>query len=347
GRKLYLIENCIYGIDIQPIAVQIAKLRFFISLVIDQKVNKSKENFGVRSLPNLETKFVAANTLIGLDKPQQTLLRNPQIEAIENELKELRHQYFTANNRKEKINLQKQDQKLRLEIAKMLESDGWQTKVAQQIVAFDPYDQNHFANWFDPEWMFGLTTGFDIVIGNPPYIQLQKDGGYLAKLYEKLGFETFERTGDIYSLFYEKGIQLLKNKGILCYITSNKWMRAGYGKSTRAFFAKYNPLKLIDLGSGVFESATVDTNILMIQKSNKKDHSYHLQALDLSKEKNTDTLFSDNAQWVTLHSLATDSWTIASPLEQSIKQKIERLGKPLKEWDINIYRGILTGYNKA
>jgi adenine-specific DNA-methyltransferase len=155
GRKLYLIENCIYGIDIQPIAVQISKLRFFISLIIDQNKQASKENFGIRSLPNLETKFVAANTLIGLDKPAQTLLRNPDIEVKENQLKELRHKYFTANTRKEKLQYQKQDKKLRQEIAKMLESDGWQTAVAKQIVAFDPYDQNTFAPWFDPEWMFG------------------------------------------------------------------------------------------------------------------------------------------------------------------------------------------------
>lgn len=170
GRKLYLIENCIYGIDIQPIAVQISKLRFFISLIIDQNKQASKENYGIRSLPNLETKFVAANTLIGLDKPAQTLLRNPEIEVKENQLKELRHKYFTANTRKEKLQYQKQDKKLRQEIAKMLESDGWQTAVAKQIVAFDPYDQNTFANWFDPEWMFGLKEGFDLVIGNPPYI---------------------------------------------------------------------------------------------------------------------------------------------------------------------------------
>lgn len=170
GRKLYLIENCIYGIDIQPIAVQISKLRFFISLIIDQNKQATKENFGIRSLPNLETKFVAANTLIGLDKPAQTLLRNPEIEVKENQLKELRHKYFTANTRKEKLQYQKQDKKLRQEIAKMLESDGWQTAVAKQIVAFDPYDQTTFANWFDPEWMFGLKEGFDLVIGNPPYI---------------------------------------------------------------------------------------------------------------------------------------------------------------------------------
>ena len=124
GRKLYLIENCIYGIDIQPIAVQIAKLRFFISLVIDQKVNKNKENFGVRSLPNLETKFVAANTLIGLDKPQLKtgdIFLNDTFQSIDklsNDLKDLRHKYFTANNRKEKLELQKQDKKLRASISK-------------------------------------------------------------------------------------------------------------------------------------------------------------------------------------------------------------------------------------
>jgi len=347
GRKLYLIENCIYGIDIQPIAIQIAKLRFFISLVIDQKVNKSKENFGIRSLPNLETKFVAANTLIGLDKPQQLAIRNLTIQQKEDELKLVRHQYFTANTRKKKIDLQKQDKQLRKEIAQLLKADGWQTNTAEQIASFDPYDQNHFANWFDPEWMFGLNAGFDIVIGNPPYIQLQKDSGKLAKAFENKGYKTFERTGDIYSLFYEKGLQLLKNKGILAYITSNKWMRAGYGKSTRAFFCQHNPLKLIDLGSGVFESATVDTNILIIQKTTQKPHAYHLKALDIAKEKNITSFDAFADRWTTLTQLSADAWAIASDIEQRIKQKIEQKGTPLKNWDINIYRGILTGYNEA
>jgi len=177
GRKLYLIENCIYGIDIQPIAVQISKLRFFISLIIDQNKQPDKENFGIRSLPNLETKFVAGNTLIGLDKPLSSkkgkagmgFFENIEIEKKKEELKELRHKYFTANIRREKQQYQKQDKKLRQEIAKMLENDGWDTKVAKQIVAFDPYDQNQSSGWFDPEWMFGLTAGFDIVIGNPPW----------------------------------------------------------------------------------------------------------------------------------------------------------------------------------
>ncbi|HAQ39203.1 MAG TPA: restriction endonuclease, partial [Saprospirales bacterium] len=161
------------------------------------------------------------------------------------------------------------------------------------------------------------------------------------------GFSTFERTGDIYSLFYEKGIQLLKINGLLTFITSNKWMRAGYGKSTRNFFCQHNPLKLIDLGSGIFESATVDTNILIIQKCASKPDNYEVKALDISKEKNISSFESFDNRWVTLTQLSNDSWTIASDIEQGIKAKIERIGKPLREWDIQINYGIKTGFNEA
>ncbi|RME14360.1 MAG: restriction endonuclease, partial [Bacteroidetes bacterium] len=346
GRKLYLIENCIYGIDIQPIAVQIAKLRFFISLIVDQKINSHKENFGIRSLPNLETKFVAANTLIGLEKSQQLSFRNPEIEKKENELKQLRHEYFTANTRKRKLELQKKDKILRKEIAELLEKDGWPETTARQIAAFDPYDQNHFANWFDPEWMFGITSGFDIVIGNPPYIQLQKNSGQLAKLYEKQNFQTFARTGDIYALFYEKGMQLLKDNGILAYITSNKWMRAGYGEKLRVFFTLFNPIILIDLGPDVFENATVDTNILFLQK-NKPQTTFQLKAITLQKNDRNNIARALLEQYTTLEKLSADAWFIGSSAEQQLKEKIERIGKPLKDWDVKIYRGVLTGLNEA
>ena len=107
-----------------------------------------------------------------------------------------------------------------------------------------------------------------IVIGNPPYIQLQNNNGELSERYKHCSFQTFKKTGDIYSLFYERGWQLLKENGHLCYITSNKWMRAGYGDKTRAFFTqRANPLLLIDFaGIKIFESATVDTNILLFEK---------------------------------------------------------------------------------
>ncbi|TAF77841.1 MAG: hypothetical protein EAZ53_01385 [Bacteroidetes bacterium] len=266
GRKLYLIENCIYGIDIQPIAVQISKLRFFISLVIDQKEDKTKENFGVRSLPNLETKFVAANTLIGLDKPAQTLLRNPDIEVKENQLKELRHKYFTANTRKEKLQYQKQDKKLRQEIAKMLESDGWQTAVAKQIVAFDPFDQNTFAPWFNPEWMFGLTTGFDIVIGNPPYgiTFSEKEIIYFREKYKVVAGHS-----EAYYLFIESGILSLKENGVLSYITPNAWLSNKYASGVRNWLLNNTKLNvLINLNKKfVFENAGVEAAIFILTNS--------------------------------------------------------------------------------
>lgn len=264
ARKLYLIENCIYGIDVQPIAVQISKLRFFISLIIDQNKQASKENFGIRSLPNLETKFVAANTLIGLDKPAQTLLRNPQIEEKETELKELRHKYFTANTRKEKLQYQKQDKKLRQEIAKMLENDGWHTAVAKQIVAFDPYNQNTFATWFDPEWMFGLTTGFDIVIGNPPYIDIKALPKEDVKLYFKI-FKTTENRINLYSIFIEKGISILNSTGLLAYINPNSMLiNESYTKIRKHILNGVE--KIIKLPDSVFEAATVETIIIFARK---------------------------------------------------------------------------------
>ena len=122
GRKLYLIENCIYGVDIQPIAVQIAKLRFFISLVVDQQIDDTRENRGVRALPNLETRFVAANALIGLDKPAQMPIRNPKIDQQEIELADVRRKHFTARTPKTKDKYRKLDAQLRVELG------GLQTK---------------------------------------------------------------------------------------------------------------------------------------------------------------------------------------------------------------------------
>ncbi|MGC8546022.1 MAG: Eco57I restriction-modification methylase domain-containing protein, partial [Athalassotoga sp.] len=144
--------------------------------------------------------------------------------------------------------------------------------------------------------------------------------------------------------FYEKGIKLLKPGGHLCFITSNKWMRAGYGEKLREFFIKHNPKILIDLGPGVFESATVDTNILLIQK---KENQNKLIAATLQKEDKKNILNAIDKKGILLEKLSKDAWFIGSSAEQRLKEKIERLGKPLKEWDVNIYRGILTGLNEA
>src|SRR5690606_30874317 len=175
ARKLFLIENCIYGVDIQPIATQISKLRFFISLVVEQKVNSEKDNFGIRPLPNLETKFVAANTLIGLDKTKEgDQLKigsdNQKIETLQKKLAVTRHKLFSARTKETKLKYRQKDEALRNAIAKELkENFGWSNEAAQELAGWNPYDQNASSTFFDPEWMFNIKIGFEIVIGNPPY----------------------------------------------------------------------------------------------------------------------------------------------------------------------------------
>ena len=349
--KLAIIENCIYGSDIQSIAAQITKLRFFISLICNCEKDATKPNFGIPTLPNLETKFVAANSLIAKKKQvSHNLFENPEIEPTKKELTEIRHEHFSAKTAYRKSTLREKDKQLREKLAKLLEQDNdFAPEDAKQLAAWNPYDQNAVAEFFDPAWMFGVSDGFDIVIGNPPYIQLQNDGGKLAKLYADCNYKTYARTGDIYCLFYERGYQLLKPNGHLCYITSNKWMRAGYGEKTREFFAKNtNPLLLIDFaGVKIFESATVDTNILLFAKAVNE----HKTLCAVTNKQNKDSVknlsvFVQQSGSVCEFS-NSDSWVILSPIEQSIKRKIEAVGTPLKNWDIQINYGIKTGFNDA
>ena len=349
--KLQIMENCIYGGDIQTIAAQITKLRFFISLVCDcTKNDNPDDNYGIPNLPNLETHFVACDSLIGLKKNQQLNLFEMDIMALKERLREVRHEHFMAKTVHQKTKLRNLDKAIRDELAKILANDSIiDNDDAKLMVKWNPYDQNARSPFFDPEWMFGIKDGFDVVIGNPPYIQLQNNGGELAKLYEKCQYSTFARTGDIYCLFYERGWQLLKNSGHLCYITSNKWMRAGYGENTRDFFVnKTNPMQLIDFaGVKIFESATVDTNILLFSKS----HNQYKTICAVTNKQNKDSIknLSDFVQQQ--HSICdfsnSDSWVILSPIEQSIKHKIETIGMPLKDWDIQINYGIKTGFNDA
>jgi len=353
AQKLTIIENCLYGSDIQSIAVQITKLRFFISLICDCEKDPSKPNFGIPTLPNLETKFVAANSLIGMKMPTELSLFSSDIETTKAALKEVRHKHFLAKTAKTKAELRAQDQKLRDTLATLLaehESFAENPEDAKLLAAWNPYDQNAVSKFFDPGWMFSLHDNpFDIVIGNPPYIQLQNNGGELASLYADCDYKTYARTGDIYCLFYERGWQLLKDGGHLCYITSNKWMRAGYGEKTRDFLShNTDPQLLIDFaGVKIFESATVDTNILMFSKSKNQ----HKTLCTVTNKQNKDSIRNLSVfvrqEGTFCDFKGKESWVILTPIEQSIKRKIEAVGTPLKDWDIQINYGIKTGYNEA
>ena len=350
--KLQIIENCIYGVDIQSIAVQISKLRFFISLICDCEKDENKPNFGIPTLPNLETKFVCANSLIDKksEEAQGNLFEDPRIQETKDALIRLREDHFMAKSASQKRRLREKDDELRSTLATLLaDNDLASRDDAEQMAKWNPYDQNDSSPFFSAEWMFNVKEGFDIIIGNPPYIQLQNNGGELNKLYAPCGFQSFASTGDIYCLFYERGWQLLKENGHLCFITSNKWMRAGYGEKLRTFFANNtDPKLMIDFGGvKIFESATVDTNILLYEKSKNTHHTRCAVTNKQNKDSINNLSVFVQQQGTFCDFSGGDSWVILSPIEQSIKRKIESVGTPLKDWDIQINYGIKTGYNDA
>ena len=255
GRKLYLIENCIYGVDIQPIAIQISKLRFFISLICDQRTNKNKDqNRGVRPLPNLETKFVAANTLIYLDRGKgQLLLTNPRLSILEEELAAVRHRHFAAQRRRDKLVLQRRDADIRKEIAVVL-TGSMSVEASHQLAAWDPYDQNTSAPFFDPEWMFGITDGFNVVIGNPPYVRADSGSQHLAlrKAIEDIKqYETLWEKWDLYIPFIERGYKLLEPGGVTTLIVSDAFCHSKYAQKSQDWFLKNSRVLRLDFFSKI------------------------------------------------------------------------------------------------
>lgn len=266
ARKLYLIENCIYGVDIQPIAIQISKLRFFISLVVDQMTNNNPaDNFGIRPLPNLEAKFVAANTLIGLDKKSTSLFDSDVIKAKEKELKTAKHKIFGAKTVKTKRKYRQIVDDLRLEIADMLKDCGAVGNAeAQQLASWDMFDQNTSSPFFDSEWMFGVKDGFDIVIGNPPY-GVSIKGEYRKNVVKHLGnVPDYE----IYYYFIQIAEKATIGNGILSYIIPNTYLFNTFAAKYRIQILKtWNIIEILDCTKfPVFESAVVRNTINTWQK---------------------------------------------------------------------------------
>ena len=354
--KRHIMEQNIYGVDIEKGAVDIARLRFWLAMIVEEK--------DPMPLPNLHFKIMQGNSLLesyqGIDLSDLTKVNGVHASLFDSDDSERQtliadlKRFYTASDHTER-------DRLFTDIIRNVRRQLFSKQITLPS-GTDPSENPDFFlwhTWFTDVFEHG---GFDIVIGNPPYIQLQKSIGVTAKdkkgrdydmklgdLYVDEGFQTFAKTGDIYCLFYEQGAKMLKPGGHLCYITSNKWMRAGYGEKLRGFFAtQTNPEILIDFGGvQVFESATVDTNILLFAKASNqgktlaatiqkgsRNGSFYLS--DFMRHNATETCFS-----------GADSWVILSPIEQSIKRKIEAVGVPLKDWDIQINYGIKTGFNDA
>lgn len=326
--KLRIIENNIYGVDIQPMATEISRLRAWLAIVVDDYQDNQK----IHPLPNLEFKFVSANSLVDLES-QGELWADTELQ---NKLSEIRQKYFRATTTNSKNKWQKEYYNI------TQQTELFEDRRNKQLKSFDPFNNVSSATFYDSEFMFGISEGFDIVIGNPPYINFQNMDVNYRELYRTLDYKSYSARGDLYTLFYELGMSMLKQGGILIYITSNKWMRAAYGKKLRNYFLNFNPLVLIDLGAGVFNSATVDTNIYI---ASKEENQHRLKAIEIDNLNDISYQVKNNS--VTLSYKKNDLWIILDPIEQSIKDKIEKKGTSLKNWDITINRGIMTGLNKA
>jgi adenine-specific DNA-methyltransferase len=344
GRKLYLIENCIYGVDIQPIAVQIAKLRFFISLIVDQKVDRKTKNLGIRPLPNLETKFVAGNTLIGIERPKQMTLRNAAIDDKEKQLRDVRERHFNARTPAAKKKYRQRDKELRKELADLLERDGFKPEATRLMASWDPYDQNKFAAFFDSEWMFGLQKGFDVVIGNPPYISIANLPTNVSTELSKQNYETFSKGADLYCLFYERGLKLLTANGFLTYISSNRFCFTNYGDGLREYLSKRNILELINFNEiEVFESANVGSIVAVIQNTKPDSNPiliYEVKSVDAISRIHLEKKYSSKDYY------QKDQWSFDENNIQKLKKTIELKGVGFaKRKDILINRGVTTGAN--
>jgi hypothetical protein len=365
ARKLYLIQNCIFGVDIQPIAVQIAKLRFFISLIVDQDIDDKEKNRGIKPLPNLETKIVAANTLVGFKIKDKSPLKSPKIIDLENELKQVRKQYFDAQTREKKKNCEEKDKQLREQIGNLLEKSDFLPGIGINRGKWDPYNQNQSADFFDAEWMFGEKQGFDVVIGNPPYVRQEKIKELKPIL--KNQYDSYSGVADLYVYFYERGLQLLKTGGILTYISSNKYFRSGYGKKLRKFLGtNASILQLIDFGDAPVFTSIAYPSIIILKKLTSVFIDFAGRRFNPKSKDETSAgvkvfnwkpgppinEFSDHfkAHYFKMpqQELTAEGWRLEPPEVLRLLEKIRKAGKPLGEYvDGKFYRGIITGLNEA
>ncbi|EKG5410465.1 Eco57I restriction-modification methylase domain-containing protein [Campylobacter jejuni] len=403
--KKDIIENNLFGVDINPNSCEITKLRLWIELLKHSFYQSFDDEtyHDLKTLPNIDINIKCGNSLVSYFETGKSLSHYPNIKErmgkykrivkdykegfytdkshINQEIKNLKISFknfcFADKFKKEMKGFNDKCEKYSKKYGNFLAVDDENLKffVSANLTLFD-FDEKEatkeFANLkkeYDNifnlesnhpfEWRFefpeildddGNFKGFDLIIGNPPYIrqeELKELKPHLAKNYK-----VYKGTSDIYTYFYELGFNVLKENGILSFITSNKYTRAGYGEALREFLLKnVKVLEYTDLnGIKVFDSATVDTSILCFEKSKSKDNKFKYLALsnEILKTCAYDIgLYKDFAEF-SQNSLSKESFTFSDENTSALKAKIERIGTPLKEWQgLNIYRGILTGYNEA
>ncbi len=277
-RKLHLIQSCIYGVDIQPIAIQIAKLRFFISLLCDQTVNPGLPNAGLEQLPNLETHLVIANALVGIEGADD-YLPTAEITHLRDELRRLRDRHLRLHSRREKLALRREDRTLRQRLQAALSERH--LRGTDLLAEWDPYNPCASSPFFDAEWMFGFKT-FDLVIGNPPYVQVKK-GIFQRSRYP---FSEGKDKGkqNLYKVFIEAGYNMASPGGAVCLIVQNALMCDLSSIATRELLLRKTSIRQFvqfpestdDPELKVFKSVTMGTCIVVFQKLVPHDASFRL-----------------------------------------------------------------------
>lgn len=334
-RKLGVIQNSIYGVDIQPIASEISKLRSFLSLVIDETIIDKAENRGIQALPNLEFKFVTANTLIGLpDEENQQIGLFDNYEELQ-KLKQLRAEYLQSHGSK-KIKIKERFLKVQKKAFK--KDSNLFTDVNSRsflITSWNPF-KNEPSTWFDPEWMFGVEK-FDIVIGNPPYgVSVKGD-------FRKVVLSQLDKVPDyeIYYFFLEVSKKFIDSNGITTYIIPNTFLFNVYAEKYRTKMLEDWKCFFIDCTAfKIFDKATVLNSIVILEKSSSDRVKYF-------KTKNKDdfnALTNQKTNFIEIDELQeySQNWGLAFKLEKNIIElttKIKKSSKPL----INLFPEISQG----
>ena len=305
------IQNSLYGVDIDPGAVEIAKLRLWLSLVVDEDDIKQ-----IKPLPNLDYKIVCGNSLLGVEK-------NLFNSHLFSELEELKPLLFNETSPKKKQQHKKQ-------------IDELISKITNGHKDFD------FEVYFSE--VFHEKKGFDIVIANPPYVSIANLPKETNNILLKQRYETFSKGADIYCLFYEKGMNLLHANGILSYISSNRFCFTNYGVGLRKYLSQKNIIELINFNAiNVFESANVGSIVTFIQNNKPSDKNIFVN--EIKSELNLD-IISTGGKKVARSFYHESQWSFDETGSHSLKQKIESKGVPFNEWNgITINRGITTGAN--
>lgn len=339
-RKTGVIRDSIYGVDIQPIAVEVSKLRCFLTLIVDEEIDDNDpKNRGIKPLPNLEFKFVTANTLIGLPDVKQGGLFEDHDEI--NRLKDVRDRYFVSNGlRKEQLKTEFYRVKNQMSQSQIFK--GGEGHLTMALAAWDPFG-NKSSEWFDPEWMFGIKA-FDIAIANPPYLRVQGIGKESSEEYKKL-YKSAVGSYDLYVLFVEKALSIINLTGVVNFIMPHKWINASFGQGLRKI-TKQKISGLISFKDYQVFNASTYTSLVWFRQSSEK-----VRYIELTKSLQTNSELSDflssvlkvDFNYIDNGTLGDGVWAFSDNVSLQLLKKIQQ--QKLKVEDIfeRIFQGIATG----